>query len=136
MQVVKSLHIALLTLLAAATMAEAKGLDCTFTPSSATQGWIADRSVFDWDEAAGTARVMDGIINYFHEKKPMDAKVRVVSAAQTAFSWTLRTKDAGGQYAQMQYRATFFPADNTMIVTSKPDDFVNQYEARGTCKVS
>jgi hypothetical protein len=35
---------------------------------------------------------------------------------------------------KMQYRASIFKGDNSVIVRAVPGGYSNQFEARGTCK--
>jgi ABC-type glycerol-3-phosphate transport system substrate-binding protein len=124
-----------MAIVCAPCLAGAKTLDCAIQANRDSQGWIGKRTIVEWDEAAGTAEVMDDIIYAFNEKKPMQATVRVVSPAQTVFSWSLMTTDSTGQNARQIYRATFFPANQKMVVSSKPGGYIQDYVARGTCVV-
>ena len=120
--------------LASAGFGQAKVLDCAFPINSANLGWLSDRYIFNYDEAAGTVEVLDGLIQQ-SVGKPVAGKPKVVSAQQTAFSWTVMSKNTSGQYVKMVMRATFFKADNSMIVVGKPGGFIEDFDARGTCKV-
>lgn len=113
---------------------QAKTLDCSFAPGSDTQGWIAKRVIFTWDEKAGTAKVDDEIIEFFL-KAPIAAKVTHPTDKQVAFSWLVQTKDSGGQYAKQTYYTSYYPADNSAVISSKPVGYINTYGAQGTCKV-
>ena len=134
MRIVWAMSLAVGLSLTGAGIGQAKVLDCAFSIASGNLGWLSDRYIFDYDDKAGTVLVLDGLIQQ-SVGKPIAGKPKVVSAKQTAFTWTVLSKNTVGTYVKMVMRATFFKADNSMIIAGKPAGFLESFDQRGTCKV-
>lgn len=120
--------------MASAGIGQAMVIDCKFPIDAGNLGWLSDRYIFEYDEVGGTARVIDGLIQEA-VGKPIPATPKIVSAKQTAFNWTVMSKNTVGSYVKMVMRATYFKGDKTMIVAGKPSGFRESFDQRGTCKV-
>lgn len=114
--------------------AEAKILDCAIAANAGHDGWVPEREVFNYDVAAGTATVLDWLIEA-NEGGPIAAKVVGVTKKKVAFSWNVISVSNTGKQVNMLYRAAFYNDNNTMVVTATAPGYSNKYEARGTCKV-
>jgi hypothetical protein len=132
---IKFFAAALLGLAFATPAAAVQVLDCAIPIRGGNHGWLTDRYIFTYDDKAGTATVVDGIIQDIFGK-PIEAKPKVVSANQTAFSWTVMDKNSRNNAVKMLYRATLLKADNSMIVAGKPAGFFESFESRGSCKIT
>jgi hypothetical protein len=115
--------------------ATALTLECNITKSSAGGGYITDIYYFDYDEAKGKALVADGLIFHFNNDQPMAAKVSEDSNKKLVFTWAVRITTDTGQTANMQFRASYFKGDKTVLVRAVPGgDYSNNFESRGKCK--
>jgi hypothetical protein len=120
-------------MLLAASQVHSATLDCNLKPGADTGGWITDRYIFDFDEAAGTANAVDGIVQHFNGG-PIVARMTDSTAKKLVISWDVQMTNDSGQQTKMQYRAAIFKADNSVIVRAVPGGYSNSFEARGTCK--
>ena len=114
--------------------AEAARYDCSFRTGVTERTWITERYVIEHDEAAGTATVIDGLIQYYHDK-PIEARVVEVTKGKVVFGWTLRTMNAVGQQAVMLYRAAWFKGPGYMRITATPQGYSNMFESLGACTI-
>lgn len=110
-------------------------LECKITKSSAGGGYITDIYYFDYDEAKGKALVADGLIYYYNKDQPIAAKVPEDSNKKLVFTWAVKITTNTGQTANMQFRASYFKGDKTILVRAVPGgDYSNNFESRGKCK--
>ena len=93
--------------------------DCAFVTKASNNGWLADRYILDYNGATNTVMVLDGLIQtYFGQA--IEGKIVTDTAKKLVVTWEIQTTDSGGQLAQMQFRASYFKADQTMIVRGVP----------------
>lgn len=109
--------------------------DCAFSMKASNNGWLTDRYIFDYDAAAGSVTVLDGLIQY-HFGNAIAGKVVSDTPKKLVFSWAVQTTDSAGQLAQMQFRAAYIKANSLMTVSGVPPGYSNTYETRGTCKTN
>ena len=110
-------------------------LECNITRSSAGGGYITDIYYFDYDEAQGKAFVADALIYHFNGEQPMVATVSEDTNRKLVFSWRVKVTTQTGQTANMQFRASYFKGDKTVLVRAVPGgDYSNNFESRGKCK--
>lgn len=119
-------------LMASVSAASAKTYDCTIKTAKQNLGWIAERIILSHDES-GKILVNDGLIQHY-VKQPVDAVVTDDSAARIVYSW--KVKIANQQPVTMMYRMSIMKADNVAMVTVRPLNYDNTFEARGTCVAS
>lgn len=110
-------------------------LECNMTKSSAGGGFITDVYFFDYDEAKGKALVADALIYHFAGEQPIAAVVSEDTKRKLVFTWRVKITTNTGQTANMQFRASYFKGDKTVLVRAAPGgDYVDNFESRGTCK--
>jgi hypothetical protein len=123
----------LVGLLSASAAAAAPLLwECDF-PKNSGQGWIAPMVVVAHEVEAGSATVIDGVIEYFIGN-PIAAKVSADNPSRSTFTWKVRSRDRMGQNATMEYRLTIQKADRSARMTAQALGFVGPYFASGRCK--
>ena len=121
--------------LAFPTISQALILECTVPASNAGGGYITDLYILQYDDASGQAIVSDGLILYFNNDQPMQAKVSEDTAKKLVLTWKVPMTNSTGQTANMQFRAAYFKADKTLLVRAAPGgDYSNSFEGRGRCK--
>jgi hypothetical protein len=94
---------------------------------------VTDRYIFELDDASGTAQALDAITENYNGGA-VAARLNDSNAKKTVISWDVLMTNATGQQTKMQYRASIFKADNSVIVRAVPGGYSNQFEARGSCK--
>lgn len=123
------------SLVAVPSLSQALTLECTVPASNAGGGYITDLYILQYDEASGLAVVSDGLILYFNDEQPMKAKVSEDTAKKLVLSWKVQMRNSTGQTANMQFRASYFKGDKTVIVRAAPGgDYSNNFEGRGRCR--
>jgi hypothetical protein len=127
-----SLAVVALVVLAPLSVA-ARSIECTLSPNANSGGWVTDRYFFEVDEDAGVAQAIDAVVQHYN-KGPIQARLVDSSSKKLVISWDVKMTNATGQMTKMQYRASIFKGDNTVIVRAVPGGYSNQFEARGTCK--
>ena len=121
--------------LAFPTISQALTLECTVPASNAGGGYITDLYILQYDDASGQAIVSDGLILYFNNDQPMQARVSEDTAKKLVLTWKVQMTNSTGQTANMQFRAAYFKADKTLLVRAAPGgDYSNSFEGRGRCK--
>ncbi|HLQ19515.1 MAG TPA: hypothetical protein VK146_11090 [Tabrizicola sp.] len=117
------------------SLSQALTLECNITRSNAGGGYITDVYILQYDEASGQAIVSDGLILYFNNDQPMKAKVSEDTAKKLVLTWRVQMTNSTGQTANMQFRASYFKGDKTLLVRAAPGgDYSNNFEGRGKCK--
>lgn len=119
---------------AGSDMAGAAVYDCAFSDGTADRTWIQSQYLIEYDAAAGTARVIDPLINALHGG-PIKAEVVEDTKGKIVFRWQVQTGDDGGQVVKMGYRATWFKGPQTMRIAAIPRGYDNMFEAQGRCKI-
>lgn len=121
-------------LVAVPSMLQALTLECSVTRSSAGGGYITDVYILQHDADTGRAIVSDGLILHFNDEQPVTAQVSEDTAKKLVLTWKVRMTNRTGQTANMQFRASFFKADKTLVVRAAPGgDYTNSFEGRGRC---
>ena len=121
--------------LAFPTISQALILECTVPASNAGGGYITDLYILQYDDASGQAIVSDGLILYFNNDQPMQARVSEDTAKKLVLTWKVQMTNSTGQTANMQFRAAYLKADKTLLVRAAPGgDYSNSFEGRGRCK--
>lgn len=113
--------------------ASAQSLECTLSPNAHAGGWVTEKYFFEVDEAAGTARAVDAVVQQYN-KGPIKARLTDSTAQKLVVSWDVKMTNSTGQMTKMLDRASIFKGDNSVIVRAVPSGYANQFEARGTCK--
>ena len=117
-----------------AVQAQATVLNCTMAMTAGGGGWITNLYVFEYDEKAGKARVIDGVIDRF-VGEPIPAKMSESTAKKLVFSWNVQMTNGSGQQTKMQYRAAIIKGDKSITVRATPGGgYDNSFEDRGKCK--
>jgi hypothetical protein len=110
-------------------------LECKINKSNAGGGFITELYFFEYEEGNGKAIAADGLIYYYNEDQPMVAKVADDTAQKLVFRWDIQLTAGNGQMTKMQFRASYFKADKTMVVRAVPGGgYSNDFEGRGKCK--
>jgi hypothetical protein len=109
--------------------------DCTFSVKSANGNWIGDRVYVRRESGKDEVEVIDGVIAYFNENRPLAGKIDTDNAKRTTFTWTIRTKSSTNQYANMVYRMTMMKASRTASITAQALNYAGPYSSEGKCKV-
>lgn len=121
--------------LVAAIPASALTLECSVPQSNAGGGYITDLYILQYDEAEGEAIVADALIYYYNDDQPMLAKVSEDTAKKLVLSWNVQMTNSTGQMTKMQFRASYFKADKSVLIRAVPGgDYTNNFEGRGKCK--
>jgi len=84
-------------------------------------------------ESDGTAQAADPVIMHF-KKNPIDVTIVADQPAKKTFSWRVKVKDPGGQYATMNYRATVLNGKQ-FVFSATPLGYENTYRGDGSCTV-
>ncbi|MDP3197990.1 hypothetical protein [Tabrizicola sp.] len=122
-------------LMAFPSLLQALTLECSINRSNAGGGYITDVYILQHDAASGQAIVSDGLILYFNDEQPMTAQVAEDTAKKLVLTWKVRMTNRTGQTANMQFRASFFKGDQTLVVRAAPGgDYSNTFEGRGRCR--
>ena len=116
-----------------AQVALAAVYDCALEQLGANMGWVPPNVVVAHDEAAGSAKVNDGIILAV-VGQPIDAKVETDNAKRTTLSWNVLTKDDSQQGVRMMYRLTIVKAGLSARIKVLPGGYGNNFDAGGACK--
>lgn len=95
-------------------------------------GYVPQVFYFGIEAGATTAKVDDGIIEYFN-KSPMDAPVTKDTDAVLKFNWAVLMINGSGQRTKMAYKATFFRADGSIDIFARPAGYGNDFSSRGSC---
>ncbi len=109
--------------------------DCAMTEAG-NAGWISPELQVLHDEQGQSAIVMDRLINYYNNEKPMDARISASNANRVTFVWELDTRDSKGQNARIQYRATWIKARKRMNIIAVPHGYDNGFQGHGRCELS
>lgn len=109
-------------------------LDCAVKPGNLNKGWITDRYIFDLDEGSGAVTVMDGVINYF-EKKPIEGVLVKRTDKQIVVAWQVLVLSNTQKRFKMDFRATYFVAEDRLDLFAKPPGFYETYGAPGRCRL-
>jgi hypothetical protein len=110
-------------------------LECKIPKSNAGGGYITDLYVFQYDEGTGKAVAADGLIYYYNDDQPMVVKVADDSAKKLVLTWNVQMTAGNGQMTKMQFRASYFKGDKSLIVRAVPGGgYSNDFEGRGKCK--
>lgn len=121
-------------LAAAPSLSQALTLQCTVPSSNAGGGYITGVYVLQHDPGSDQALVSDGLILYFNDEQPMRARVSEDTAKKLVLTWTVTMTNSTGQGAKMQFRASYFKGDKTLLVRATPGaDYTNTFEGRGRC---
>lgn len=117
------------------TLSQAHTLECSITRSNAGGGYITDLYILQHDEASGQAIVSDGLILQFNDQQPMRATVSEATARKLVLTWAVHMRNGMGQTARMQFRASYFRADRSVVIRAVPGgDYSNIFEGRGRCR--
>ena len=110
-------------------------LECKIPKSNAGGGYVTDIYVFQHDKGSDQALVSDALIYYYNDEQPLAAKVSEDTARKLVLTWNVQMTNSTGQMTKMQFRASYFKADNKVIVRGVPGGgYANDFEGRGTCK--
>ena len=110
-------------------------LECKIPKSNAGGGFITELYIFQYDESSGKAIAADGLIYYYNDEQPMAVKVTDDSAKKLVFSWNVQITAGNGQLTKMQFRASYFKGDKSIVIRAVPGGgFSNDFEGRGKCK--
>jgi len=112
--------------------AAALTMDCAVRPGTANNGWITDRYIISLDEASGAVTVIDGVINYY-EKKPVEGVLVKRTDKQIIVSWQVLVLSSTQKRFKMDFRATYFVAEDRLDLFAKPPGFYETYGAPGRC---
>ena len=104
--------------------------------AGASQGGIVNALYFlQFEPGLAEGQVIDGLIK--HETGGMIAmKVIGDAANRTDFSWRFRAKTSSGAIFPVIFKATYFKADKSFVVsgTISGGNYVGSAEGRGSCK--
>lgn len=110
-------------------------LECKIPKSNAGGGYITGLYVFQVDESSGKAVAADGLIYYYNDEQPMAVKVADASDKKLVLSWNVQITAGNGQLTKMQFRATYFKGDKSIVIRAVPGGgYSNDFEGRGKCK--
>lgn len=119
--------------LAFPSISQALTLDCQVKASTGSA--VTERYIFQVEDGADAAIVSDGLILYYNDDQPLTAKVSENTAKKLVFTWNLQMTNRTGQMTKMQFRASYFKADKSIIVRAVPGGgYSNSFEGRGRCK--
>lgn len=122
-------------LAAVPSLSQALTLQCTVPSSNAGGGYITEVYILQHDPDSGQALVSDGLIMYFNDEQPMQAKVSEDTAKKLVLTWTVTMTNGTGQTAKMQFRASYLKGDKTLLIRAIPGaDYTNIFEGRGRCR--
>ena len=110
-------------------------LECKIPKSNAGGGYVTDIYVFQYDEGSNQALVSDALIYYYNDEQPLAAKVSEDTARKLVLTWNVQMTNSTGQMTKMQFRASYFKAEKSVVVRGVPGGgYANDFEGRGTCK--
>ena len=119
--------------LAFPSISQALTLDCQVKASTGSA--VTERYIFQVEDGADAAIVSDGLILYYNDDQPLTAKVSENTAKKLVFTWNLQMTNRTGQMTKMQFRASYFKADKSIIVRAVPGGgYSNSFEGRGRGK--
>lgn len=125
------------TLIAFPSLSQALTLECNMASTNAGGGYVTDLYVLQYDDKSGDAIVADGLIMYYNKDQPMQAKVAQDNATKLVLTWSVQMTNSSGQTANMQFRASYFKADKSLLVRAVPGgDYSDNFEGRGKCKTT
>jgi hypothetical protein len=120
-------------LLAFPSISQALTLDCQVKTNTGSA--VTERYIFQVEDGADEAIVSDGLILYYNDNQPMTAKVSENTAKKLVFTWSVQMTNRTGQMTKMQFRASYFKADKSILVRAVPGGvYTNNFEGRGRCK--
>lgn len=112
--------------------AAAVTMDCAVRPGTSNNGWITDRYLISIDDTTGAVSVQDGVINYY-EKKPVEGVLIKRTDKQIVVSWRVLVLSSTQKRFKMEYRATYFVAEDRLDLFAKPPGYYETYGAPGRC---
>lgn len=122
-------------LIAVPSFSQALTLECTIPASNAGGGYVTDLYILQYDETAGQAIVSDGLIMYYNNEQPMQAKVSEDSANKLVLTWNVQMTNKTGQMTKMLFRASYFKSTKAITVRAVPGGgYANDFEGRGKCR--
>ncbi len=106
---------------------------CVFDAGGAQGNWIGSEVYLSHKPGTDQAEVIDGVIAYFNDEKPLPARVATDNSKRTTYAWDLEAKDISGQYATMSYRMTIMKATKKAQITAQALGYVGPFTAQGRC---
>lgn len=108
--------------------------DCTAS-SSEGRGFISERIIFTVDPDAGTAFVIDGVINARYEE-PIAAKLDMLSNGHIRLNWEVQDLEGQANSFNLQYRLQYRPDANMFNIRATLSGAPNRPFESGTCKIA
>ncbi|WP_424940258.1 hypothetical protein [Aliiroseovarius sp. S253] len=124
-----------------AAPAFAKNYECKLKMGRSGGNWMGPTVYVNYDEANGTAMIIDGIINKY-VGKPVPTSSITDNAKRTSFRYRLdtiggtSTGRSGVAYANHVYSLTIKKPSLSAVITMKPLGYQNTFRDTGTCKVT
>ncbi|NRB34084.1 MAG: hypothetical protein HRU31_04955 [Rhodobacteraceae bacterium] len=124
---------AALALLSSAGLAAPVVYDCNL--SKGPRGsWIGDRAIFWVDDVAGTARVIDGVVNYVFGE-PIEAKFEKRPGGSYLFSWKIEDAPGSRGEARVNFSAFLRPDNKRVTINAALPAYDNTSSGRGRCEL-
>jgi hypothetical protein len=117
---------------AIATVASARTI---YEDLAKNMGWVPTSVAVAYEPGAEEVQVADGFIQLVHGG-PISVKPTTDSDGVLALSWKLTLDDVRGNGVPVRYEIVIYKGDNRAKVRAEPLGFRNDWESRGSCKVS
>jgi hypothetical protein len=105
------------------------------TDTNRQQTVFQDQIVIAHDAATGAVSVSDALILQ-ENGGPLEGAVSSENNTRIVFTWTVRNvRNAGGQTATLNFRATLRKQDGRADFSMRPLGFDNSFQSSGTCAV-
>ncbi len=97
-------------------------------------GWVSPKVFVVYNAAAGTAQVLDGVIQHF-VGKPIAGEMTDETSRRISFVWNVKAKDPQNQPAPMRYTLTYYKDGQPAKMLVEPGGYDNRFSGSGTCKL-
>lgn len=118
-----------------ATAAQAVTYECEITRKN--HGYVPEILFIVHKGSAKSATVLDPIIDYFNDGKPVSGTVSANNDKRLTVKWKLKDLTTpGGQFvAGFNYTATYLKKTGKLSVSAKPLGYLDNMRGFGTCKL-
>jgi hypothetical protein len=107
--------------------------ECSFADVGSNYGFIPLIAIITHDAETDAATVFDPIIKQ-EKGAPIAATVSANNKAKLSVSWSMMLGSGNGDYVKMAYRLSLQKASLAASVSGKPQGYINDLRAEGSCK--
>ena len=100
-----------------------------------SNGFIAPRVILFIDEAKGTARVLDGVVQGVIGE-PLEAKLSKSSSKVNRLTWTVNNIPTQSHQLDVSYRLNFNHQSKSYTMTATVGGYDNDARGEGRCKLA